>query len=89
MVLIGISGVILYEAYERLRTPPAVASRPMLAIAALGLPLTPSVFWCCVVARAESLNMKGAYYELLSDALTSGWRAHRRGHHVGDGMVLR
>ena len=35
VVLIGISGLILYEAYERLRTPPSVASKPMLSIAAL------------------------------------------------------
>lgn len=71
VVLIGISGVILYEAYERLRTPPAVASRPMLAIAALGLLVNAIGLLVLRGGSRESLNMKGAYYELLSDALTS------------------
>mgnify|MGYP000228656883 CR=1 FL=1 len=71
VVLIGISFLILYEAYERLRTPPAVASRPMLAIAALGLVVNAVGLWVLRGGSRDSLNMKGAYFELLSDALTS------------------
>lgn len=71
IVLIGISGLILYEAYERLRTPPTVASRPMLAIAALGLVVNVAGLAVLRGGSNSSLNMKGAYFELLSDALTS------------------
>lgn len=71
VVLIGISGLILYEAYERLRTPTTVASRLMLAIAALGLVINTIGLLVLRGSSHESLNMKGAYYELLSDALTS------------------
>ena len=37
VVLLGISGFILVEAYGRFRNPPAVATWPMLAIAVIGL----------------------------------------------------
>lgn len=71
VVLIGISGLILYEAYARLRTPPSVASKPMLAIAALGLVVNVVGLAILRGGSRDSLNMQGAYFELLSDALTS------------------
>lgn len=71
VVLIGISGLILYEAYARLIHPPTVASRPMLLIAALGLLVNGVGLAVLRGGSQEGLNMKGAYYELLSDALTS------------------
>lgn len=71
VVLIGVSLYVLYEAVERFRSPPAIDSQGMLAVAAVGLVV--NVVGAFVLAKGsdESLNMKGAYFEVLSDLLTS------------------
>jgi len=71
VVLVGISLYILYEAYERFFTPPEVASVPMLAVAAVGLVVNLAGVRLLRPASDVSLNMKGAYFEVLSDLLTS------------------
>ena len=71
IVLIGISLYVLYAAYERFLDPPAVESRGMLLVATLGLIV--NIFGMLILRKAskDSLNMKGAYFEVLSDALAS------------------
>ena len=71
VVLIGISLYILYEAYERFRNPPEIESGGMLAIAAIGLVINIIGMFILRAGSKESLNMKGAYFEVLSDMLTS------------------
>jgi cobalt-zinc-cadmium efflux system protein len=71
IVLIGISLYILYEAYERLRNPPEVQSGVMLLIAIIGLAINIAGVFILRAGSKESLNMKGAYFEVLSDMLTS------------------
>lgn len=71
IVLIGISVYILYEAYERFRTPPEIQSGVMLAVASVGLIINIVGIRLLKSASKESLNMKGAYFEVLSDLLTS------------------
>lgn len=71
IILIGISIYILYEAYERFRNPPQVQSGAMLAVAAVGLAVNIVGIYLLRAASEESLNMKGAYFEVLSDMLTS------------------
>jgi cobalt-zinc-cadmium efflux system protein len=71
VVLIGISLYILYEAYERFRDPPEVQSGPMLVVASVGLFINLAGIYLLRAASQESLNMKGAYFEVLSDMLTS------------------
>jgi cobalt-zinc-cadmium efflux system protein len=71
VVLVGVSGFVLYEAFQRFRDPPAVSSGPMLAVAAVGLAVNAAGVWLLRAGSAESLNLKGAYFEVLSDALTS------------------
>ena len=71
IILIGISLYILYEAYERFRNPPHVQSAAMLAVAAVGLAVNIVGIHLLRSASEESLNMKGAYFEVLSDMLTS------------------
>jgi len=71
VVLIGISCYVLYEAYERFRTPPEVRSGPMLVVAACGLLINLAGIYLLKAASEESLNMKGAYFEVLSDMLAS------------------
>ncbi|MBX3292938.1 MAG: cation transporter [Acidobacteria bacterium] len=71
VVLIFISLYILYEAYERFRNPPEVQSAGMLAVASIGLVINVIGVFILRSGSKESLNMKGAYFEVLSDMLTS------------------
>jgi len=71
VVLIGISLYILYEAYERFLDPPEVESGAMLVVASIGLAINIVGMIILRKGSKESLNMKGAYFEVLSDMLTS------------------
>ena len=71
VVLIGISMYILYEAYQRFRNPPAVATLGMVGVAAVGLVVNIAGMVALRGGSAESLNLKGAYFEVLSDMLSS------------------
>lgn len=71
VVLILISLYILYEAYERFRNPPEVQSGAMIGVAAVGLIINLIGVNVLRSGSGESLNMKGAYFEVLSDMLTS------------------
>ncbi len=71
VVLIGISLYVLYEAYERFHNPPEVQSGAMLLVALVGLAVNVAGIFILRAGARESLNMKGAYFEVLSDLLTS------------------
>jgi cobalt-zinc-cadmium efflux system protein len=71
VVLIGISVWVLVEAYERFRHPQPIASGPMLLVALIGLGVNAGSIWLLRSASQESLNLKGAYFEVLSDAISS------------------
>jgi len=71
VVLILISLYILYEAYQRFKNPPEVESGWMLGVASVGLVINIIGVMILRAGSKESLNMKGAYFEVLSDMLTS------------------
>ncbi|GAA4388496.1 MULTISPECIES: cation diffusion facilitator family transporter [Hymenobacter] len=71
VVLILISLYILYEAYFRFLDPPQVESTSMLWVAGVGLLINLYCMYLLRQGKSESLNMKGAYFEVLSDMLTS------------------
>ena len=71
VILIGISFYILYEAYLRFLNPPEVQSKAMLIVAAIGFVINIAGIFILKKSSQESLNMKGAYFEVLSDMLTS------------------
>jgi cobalt-zinc-cadmium efflux system protein len=71
VVLIFISLYILYEAWQRFKSPPEVSSKDMLIVAAIGLAVNITGMLILRKGSKESLNMKGAYFEVLSDMLTS------------------
>lgn len=62
---------ILFEAYRRFSEPPEVSSLPMMAVAAVGLVVNLIGIWLLHRSSGESLNMKGAYLEVVSDLLGS------------------
>jgi cobalt-zinc-cadmium efflux system protein len=71
VVLFLVAGYILYEAFQRVWEPPEVRSGPMLVIAVLGLGVNLLGLWLLHHGAGESLNIRGAYLEVLSDALGS------------------
>ncbi|MBK8576319.1 MAG: cation transporter [Elusimicrobia bacterium] len=70
-ILLLMSVLILIEAWERLRHPLEVMSGPMLGIAVVGLIVNLVGMRLLFHGAKESLNVKGAYLEVLSDALGS------------------
>ncbi len=72
LLLFGIAGYLLLEAARRFEAPPEVASGAMLGFALVGLFANLLSAWVLRDAQRESLNMRGAFLEVLSDAAGSG-----------------
>lgn len=62
---------ILFEAYQRFSNPPEIQSMGMLIVAVIGLIINLISMRILFSSSKESLNVKGAYLEVLSDALGS------------------
>lgn len=71
LMLFGIAGYILYEAWRRFAEPPTVNTTGMLWIAAVGLVVNLVAMKLLAGGKDESLNVKGAYLEVWSDLLGS------------------
>ena len=71
LVLFVVAGGILVEAYQRVRTPAEVLGGPMLAVAFVGLAVNAVCAWLLHRDAAASLNVRAAYLEVLSDAVSS------------------
>lgn len=71
VVLLLLTIYIFYEAYQRFVDPPEVLGAPMLAVAAVGLTVNLISMRLLSAGSSESLNVKGAYFEVLSDMLGS------------------
>ena len=69
--LLGVSGVILWEAVQRLRAPEPVASGLMLGVAAAGLVVNVVAAWVLHGGAGQSLNHRGAYLHVIGDLLAS------------------
>jgi cobalt-zinc-cadmium efflux system protein len=71
VALVTVSIFILVEAYRRAVEPPHVHGPLMTAIAAGGLVVNLVQLWVLHGGREASLNLKGAWLHVLSDALGS------------------
>ncbi|PKN61583.1 MAG: cation transporter [Deltaproteobacteria bacterium HGW-Deltaproteobacteria-15] len=71
VVLFLVSFYILYEGYRRFQAPPEVASLPMLGVAVVGLAVNLFGMWNLHRGSSESLNVQGAFLEVVSDTLGS------------------
>jgi cobalt-zinc-cadmium efflux system protein len=67
VLLLGLAAFILYEAWRRLSEPPEIASGLMLAVALVGLAANAVSMLLLRDAQRESLNMRGAYLEVMGD----------------------
>jgi len=71
ILLFGVAVFILYEAWQRWSAPPDVRSGLMLAFAVVGLVANLAGLVVLRGGSKESLNVRGAYLEVLGDLLGS------------------
>jgi cobalt-zinc-cadmium efflux system protein len=70
-LLLAVSGYILVEAWQRFREPLAVPSRVVLLVASVGLGVNLLGAFLLRTGAKSSLNLLGAYNEVVADALSS------------------
>lgn len=71
IILIFISMFILFEAWDRFFNPQEVAGLPVLIVAFFGLIINLISMKLLAEGSEESINLKGAFLEVLSDMLSS------------------
>jgi len=71
VLLFGVAIYVLVEAIRRFSDPPEVLGIPMLVVAVLGLAANLVAFALLRAGAKESLNVEGAYLEVLSDTVGS------------------
>jgi cobalt-zinc-cadmium efflux system protein len=71
VLLFGVAIWIIWEAVQRFSDPPEVLATPMLVVAVIGLAVNLVAFWMLRDGARESLNVEGAYLEVLADTLGS------------------
>jgi cation diffusion facilitator family transporter len=71
LLLIAVAAYVLVEAIRRIGHPPQIGSGLMLAVAVAGLVVNVGSLAVLHRGRGDSLNVRGAYLEVLGDALGS------------------
>src|SRR3954469_24820322 len=71
LLLLAVAAYVLIEAIRRIGQPPEIGSGLMLVVAAVGLVVNLGSLMVLHRGRRESLNLRGAYLEVLADALGS------------------
>ncbi|MEX1037409.1 MAG: cation diffusion facilitator family transporter [Acidimicrobiia bacterium] len=87
VLLLGVAGYAIYEGIRRLGAPEDLIAVPLLVVAMGGLAVNVFSAWLLRGGARESLNVEGAYNEVLADLvgsvgvvlvaviyLTTGWR---------------
>ncbi|GGY37308.1 cation diffusion facilitator family transporter [Streptomyces omiyaensis] len=71
LLLLGVGGYVLYEAVQRFMEPAETKGGLAIAFAAVGLVANVISLSLLMRGQKESLNVRGAYLEVLADALGS------------------
>jgi len=71
VLLFAVAGYVVYEALARLGEDHEVAAAPMIVVATLGLVINLIAFRLLAAGAQESLNLRGAYLEVVADAIGS------------------
>jgi len=71
LLLLAVAGYVAWEAVRRFREPVDVPAGPMLLVAAVGLAVNLAGFLLLREGAQESLNVRGAYLEVMADAVGS------------------
>jgi cobalt-zinc-cadmium efflux system protein len=71
VLLFLVAGYVVVEAVRRFDDPPDIESLPVFVIGVIGLCVNVAAFLLLRDGAAESLNVRGAYYEVVADTLGS------------------
>lgn len=71
LILLGLAGWVVYNAVSRLGSSPELEATPILVAGAIGLVVNVIGLLLLRGGAQESLNVRGAYLEVLGDALGS------------------
>ncbi|MEV6264780.1 cation diffusion facilitator family transporter [Streptomyces sp. NPDC051784] len=71
LLLLGVGGYLLFEAVDRFITPAQTRGGPALVFAAVGLVANVVSLSLLVRGQRDSINVRGAYLEVLADTLGS------------------
>ncbi|GAA0476620.1 cation efflux system protein [Paractinoplanes deccanensis] len=71
VLLTAVAGFVVVQAVRRFTDPPDVPAGAMLLVAAGGLIVNVIAFWLLREGAQESINVRGAYLEVLGDLLGS------------------
>ncbi len=71
VLLFGVAAYVFYAAVRRFQDPPKVPGMPLLVVAVIGLIVNMISFRLLAAGSKESLNVRGAYLEVLADMLGS------------------
>ncbi len=86
VILFVVAAVILVEALGRIGSPPEVLAAPMLAIAAMGLAVNVVAIRLLHAGAQRSLNLRGAYLEVMGDLFGSVAVLVAGSRHPGHGL---
>ncbi|MGC0366869.1 cobalt-zinc-cadmium efflux system protein [Rhodococcus sp. 27YEA15] len=71
VLLFGVAGWVLYEAAARFSDPPEIPGLPVALVALVGLAMNVIAFLLLRSGAKESLNIRGAYLEVMADMIGS------------------
>lgn len=71
VLLFAVAAYVLYEAWERFGDPAEVPGVPLLVVSVVGLVVNLISFQLLRAGAQESINLRGAFLEVVSDALGS------------------
>ncbi|MER5324473.1 cation diffusion facilitator family transporter [Streptosporangium roseum] len=93
VMMLGVALYVVIEAIGRIGGPAAVSSGPMLVVGAIGLAVNLVALLLLRSGAAESLNVKGAYLEVVADTagsvgvIAAGWLVAATGQPYWDTLV--
>ncbi|UCD04691.1 MAG: cation transporter [candidate division WOR-3 bacterium] len=71
LFLLGVGGLIIYEAIERIISPEDVLALDMLLIALIGLVVNVVSIFILHGSHKRNINIKGVFYHMIADAASS------------------
>ncbi len=71
LLMLGVSAYVVVEAISRIGDDPDVSSGPMVIVGGIGLVINVIVMLLLRAGSKESLNVKGAYFEVVADTAGS------------------
>ncbi|MEU2146024.1 MULTISPECIES: cation diffusion facilitator family transporter [Streptomyces albovinaceus subgroup] len=93
LLMLGVAVYVVFEAVRRIGATAEVSSGPMLVVGAIGLAVNLVALLLLRAGAAESLNVKGAYLEVVADTagsvgvIAAGWLVAATGQAVWDTAI--